>query len=67
MTGIKVTDTEKAEGQVVRHPQTGRYHVRIVRMADGKWNVSREGFATAAEAEQALLAWIFERGGVLEQ
>jgi len=67
MTGIEVIVTEQAEGQVVKHPRTGRYHIRIVRKADGKWNVSREGFATAAEAEQALLAWIREKGGVLEQ
>jgi len=66
MTGIE-TDTEKAECQVVRHLKTGRYHIRLVRMSDGKRNVSREGFATAAEAEQALLAWIKEKGGVLEQ
>jgi len=66
MTGIE-TDTEQAECQVVRHPQTGRYHIRLVRMADGEWNVSREGFATVAEAEQALLSWVREKGGVLEQ
>lgn len=62
-----MTDTEKAECQVVRHPQTGRYHVQLTRKADGKWSVSREGFATAAEAEQTMLAWIREKGGVLEQ
>lgn len=61
-------ERERVEGQVVKHPVTGRYHVRLIRLRDGRrLGMSRESFATVEEADAELMRWIKDRGGRLEQ